>query len=467
MYTYQDFLEAGEDKKMDFVSVLIEAHKHTEEYETAVLAQEYDKKRNRTITNYQKLLYTISGTTVPDNYSANYKICSNFFNRFVTQQSQYLLGNGIDFVEAGIKDSFGFDFDSRLQELGRYALVDGVAFGFWDFDRLRNFRLTEFVPLYDEETGAIMAGVRFWQLDRSKPLRATLYEIDGVTEYMWREGKGEIIKPKTSYIRARNRNDFGDVEILAGENYPTFPIVPLYGNLAKESEIVGIQQQIDAYDLIKSGFCNDLDDASQIYWTIQNAGGMDDVDLVDFVRHMKTVKAAVVSENGAKAESHTIEVPYASREALLERIRTDLYESYMALDVRTISDGAVTATEIRAAYEQTNAKADMFEYCIREFIENLCIVRGLSQQQFSFTRSTIVNAQEDIQNVMLGARYLSSKYVTTKLLTLLGDPDKVEEVLQEMEDEDLNRMPTSLTTPEPEEEEEDNGQGAAANSTEA
>ena len=70
----------------------------------------------------------------------------------------------------------------------------------------------------------------------------------------------------------------------------------MWGNANKQSELVGIREQIDCYDLIKSKFANDIDDASQIYWILQNAGGMDDIDLTRFVERMKTVRAAVVED---------------------------------------------------------------------------------------------------------------------------------------------------------------------------
>lgn len=441
MYTYQDLLKIRESEKdvMDFVQTLIHSHKNSEMYETAIIAEKYDMKRNETILNYQKLLYTISGKAVPDNYSANYKLCSNFFNRFVTQQNQFLLGNGAS-VSGMDKDALGDDFDTRLQELGRNALVAGVAFGFWNYDHLEVFKLKEFAPLYDEENGALMAGVRFWQIDPIKPMRATLYEIDGYTEYIWREGKGEVLQDKRQYIIKTRTSPADGLEIYDGYNYPTFPIIPLWGNPARQSELVGIREQIDAYDLIRSGFANDIDDASQIYWTIQNAGGMDDIDLAKFVERMKTVKAAVVEDDGARAESHTMEVPYNSREALLERIRNDLYDDYMALDTKNIVGGSATATQIRASYEPMNNKADMYEYCIHDFLDSLFELMGVSDVEVSFTRSTIINVQENIQVLLQAAQYLPEDYVTAKILETLGDADKVDEILETMQDDEIGRL---------------------------
>ena len=207
MITYQDFLQVGQDVNhiMAFIHSAIFQHKATNMYKTAVVADEYDKRRNRTIVNYQKLLYTISGKAVPDNFSANYKLCSNFFNRFTVQENQYLLGNGVTWNEESTGEKLGKDFDTRLQELGKYALTHGVAFGFFNLDKVQVFKLTEFVPLLDEEDGAMKAGIRFWQIDDSKPLRATLYELDGYTDFIWnrRDENGKIYysDPETEYSR--------------------------------------------------------------------------------------------------------------------------------------------------------------------------------------------------------------------------------------------------------------------------
>ena len=442
MLTYQDLLDINpEDEKalMEFCRNAIRTHECSDLYETAVLAHEYDCKQNRTIIQYQKLLYDVSGKVVPDNFSANYKMCSAFFARFITQETQYLLGNGVTWNNDDTADRLGDDFDNRLQEIGHEALVGGVAFGFWNFDHLEVFNLREFVPLYNEETGALSAGIRYWQIDRLKPLRATLYELDGYTEFIWDNDGARVLRPKTPYKITIRTSEADGLEILDGENYPSFPIVPLWGNRHKQSEIVGIQQSIDAYDLIKSGFANDIDDASLIYWTINNAGGMDDIDLAQFVQHMRTVRAAVVSETGASAEAHSMDVPYASREAILDRIRSDLYDDYMALDTKIITGGAATATQIKAAYEPLNSKTDEFEYCVNDFIQGILSLAGIDDEP-SFTRSVIVNANEEIQIVLQGAEYLSSEYVTRKVMTLLGDVDQVEDVLRDMETEEAGRI---------------------------
>lgn len=442
MKTYQDLLGIGEAeaKRIEFVLAAINEYKGSNIYREGLVAYEYAKHRNVTIGQYQKLLYTVQGKAVPDNYSANWKMASNFFHRFVTQEMQYLLGNGITWVNEDTAEALGGQFDIQLQKAGKNALIGGVAFGFWNLDHLEVFKVTEFVPLYDEENGALCAGIRFWQLAADKPMRATLYELDGYTEYMWNASKGSVLKEKRGYVELSRTSEADGTEIYDYENYPGFPIVPLWGNPNHQSELVGLREAIDCYDLIKSGFANDLDDASQIYWIIQNAGGMDDVDLAKFIERMKVVHAAVVEDQGAKAEAHTVEVPYASREALLERISGDLYRDAMALDTKQIAGGAVTATQIRAAYEPLNSKTDEFEYCVHEFLDGILELAGITDEAPSFTRSMMINRSEEIQSVIQASVALDGDYVTRKLLTILGDGDKADEMIEKMHADELDRM---------------------------
>lgn len=448
--TYQDYLEIEQtDKaKAEFVWDCIQQHKSSDFYRMAEVAEDYASHKNRTIRTYQKFLYEASGERVPDTYSANYKLSSNFFGRFVTQQVQFLLGNGVTFESEETKTKLGKSFDSQVQKLARFALVGGVGYGLFNKDHIDVFSALEFVPLWDEENGALRAGVRYWQIDDDKPLRATFYEDDGYTEFIRREsteGKDsvlEIMQEKRAYIVRSVASDAdvadGDV-IYEGINYPTFPIVPLWGNHYKQSELVGIREQIDCYDLIKSGYADTIDEASFIYWSISNAGGMDDIDVKEFMDRLRRLRAAITTDFQATAEPHQIEAPYQGRGDLLDRIRADLYEDYQALDTKNLASGAVTATQIEAAYEPVNSKADDFEYCVTTFIDGILAIMGIDDEP-TYSRSMIVNRTEEIQTVMQSAQYLSQDYVTRKILTLLGDGDMAGEVIEQMELIDYARM---------------------------
>lgn len=441
MKFYEDLLEVndkGDEKLMDFVSSAISEHKNSPLYQEATTAYEYFKKRNVTIMNFRKFLYTISGEQVPDNYSANYKFCNAFFPIFVKQENSFLLGNGVTFNEDGTKDALGGDtFDNQLYVAGEYALWGGVSFMFFNLDKIDVFKVTEFVPLIGEEDGALHAGIRFWQIDSQRPLRATLYEEDGYTEFIWKNGKAGVLQPKRTYKQTVAVSEVDGEEILDGENYPSFPIVPLWANREHQTELTGLREKIDGYDLIQSGFANDLDDASQIYWILQNAGGMDEVDLSKFMNQLKRLKSAVVEDEGATAEPHTIDVPYAAREAALADIRNSLYRDAMALDTDKISAGNITATAINASYENLELKCDGYEYCITETIKALLKLAGIEDSPTYHRRKT-TNQPEVTQMVLSAGEYLDDETILKHLPFL--NIDEVDEVLMRKDAEEAERF---------------------------
>ena len=458
--TYQDFEKVAEYERKNFIHTFISEYKGTEAYRNAETAYKYYCHKNKTINEYQKLLYKVTGEAIPDNWTANFKMSCRHFYRFVTQEVQYLLGNGVSWGKEETEDLLGtkvLNFDRQVQDAAAKALWGVVSYGFYNLDHVDIFSSLEFAPLLDEYTGELRAGVRFWQIDANKPLHATLYEIDGLTNYVY-DNEEDVTRvsradeAKTGYKKDVETTEADGDEIIGQQNYKKLPIVPLWANKEHQSEFTGLREQIDCYDLIKSGFANTVDEASIFYWTIQNAGGMNDVDLAKFVQQMKTLHAATV-DGEASAESHTLEAPYQSREALLDRLDKDLYRDAMAFDADKIAGGAVTATQIKAAYEALNSKCDSFEYQVLDFINGILAIAEI-EDEATFTRSVIVNQSETITTLLSAAEYLPDEYVTRKILEVLGDGDQADELLGKIDADELKRF-GNVTDPDEEDEEVD------------
>ena len=166
--TYQDLLAVGENEKerMEFVRGAVQDHTSSDDYKIAAAAEAYYAKHNLTIEKFQKFLYDANGKAYPDLFSANYKLKTLFFRRFIIQQVQYVLSNGVTFEQDSTKKRLGDTFDSRISQMAKKALVDKVSFGFWNNDHLEVFSYADtpnepgFAPLYDEEDGFLKAGVR-------------------------------------------------------------------------------------------------------------------------------------------------------------------------------------------------------------------------------------------------------------------------------------------------------------------
>lgn len=438
--TYNDLLEIGENERdrMEFVLDAIREHKGSELYKTAYDAELYYKHQNPTIMRFQRFVYNSFGAKVPDIWSPNNKIASNWYNYFTTQAVSYLLGNGVTFKREANKDKLGKDFDKKVQDVATHAKNGGVAFGFWNLDHLECFDLTEFVPIYDEDDGGLKAGIRFWQIDDSKPLRATLYELDGYTDYIKRKDEDvSVLKEKRAYTQIVKRNDIEGETILDGAPPAGFPIVPLW-NINRQSDIVGNRGTIDAYDLMISGLINNVSDGEFIYWILKNCGGMNEVDDARFIEQLKLTRVAHADgDDGASVEAHNVTVEFEATAEALDRLEKQLFKDFMALKVDDISAGA-TNDQIQAAYEPINQKTDLFEYQVTDFIQGVLKLAGIEDNP-TYTRSQMSNQDETLEMVLKSAEYLDDEYVTTKILTLLGDADKAQEVLKRKDAEAADR----------------------------
>lgn len=472
MVTYQDFLRAvqnrdgsvSQDKVAAFVQYAIGMHKDSADYEIAKAADLYDHQRNKTINDYVRMIFTVAGAPVEDFTASNNKIASNFFHRLNTQRCTYSLGNGISFANDTYEDTdgdtdgqkkraLGLNFDKAVFDAGYYALIHKVSFGFWNFDRLHVFPFTEFVPLWDELDGTLKAGIRFWQIDDSKPMIAVLYEVDGYTRFesVYDQEKDEqnmyISEQKKPYRITVRANEAGDVEVIGDSVYSSLPIVPFWGSKLKQSTLVGMQQAIDSYDLIRSGFANDLTDCAEIYWLIENYGGMTEEDLARFRDRMK-IHHIVEAPGEGGVKPFTQEIPYAARKAYLDDMRAGIYEDFGGLDVHQVSADS-TNDHLEAAYQPMDENADDFEYQCIEFIQQLLVVAGIEEDTPIFKRNRISNTKEQVDMVLAEAEFLDEETVLNKLPNIT--PDEVAQILKRKDAEDYSRMAGSATDEESEE----------------
>lgn len=466
MITYQDFEEATD--KRAFIIDAIARHQVDPFTQTALVADLYDRQRNKTINEYVKMVFNLFGQSMEDFTASNNKIASNFFHRLNKQRCTYSLGNGITFASAErvkqsdgsfkivdtVKDQLGPKFDTDLSKLCYKGLIHGVSFGFWDVDKLYVFPITQFVPLWDETTGQLRAGIRYWRLHPEKPLIVVLYEEDGYTKYKAESDQGELqeTQAKKSYKITVQKTEADGVIAEEGGNYSTLPIIPFWGSDLKQSTLVGMREKIDSYDLIRSGFANDLTDCSEIYWILENCGGMNDSDMARFRDRLKLMHIAGIqnASDGARAVPYTQEIPYQARKVYLDDIRAGIYEDFGGLDVHTVAAGA-TNDHIDAAYQPMDEEADDFEYQVIEFVQQLLELMDIEDTPI-FNRNRVSNQKEQVEMVAMEANWLDQETILRKLPNI--SPDEVEQILLRRMEEGMS-MYTPGGSEEPEEEEEE------------
>ena len=442
MLTYEDYLKVqGDEKKtMDFILRVIGEHKRSKQVAEARTAQAYYDGENTTIMQYEKVLYDMAGKAHVDMWSANHKIASGFFTGVIDQEVSYLLGNGVRFSKDETKKKLGKDFDESVMDALEYARIGGVAYGFWNLDHLDIFRCTEFAPVFGEENNAVMLGVRYWQIDIGKPLRMTFYESDGYTEYIWRPGEDmKILKPKRPYVLHVTAAPDG-TEIVEGENYAGFPVVPLYSNKQHTSALHGRRNSIDAIDLARSNMVNSVDEGNLIYWVLTNCGGMDDLDDAKFIERLKTTHVAHADgDAGAGAEAHSIEAPFEGSKVTIDDLEDALYQDFQAFDAKSLTANDMSATAIKAGYARLDMKVDKIERQVTRFINGILELAGIDDAP-GYTRNQIINKMEETQRIIMQAQYFDAEYTRKALLTVNGDIDQYEEIAERMDTEQFDAL---------------------------
>lgn len=390
--------------------------------------------------------HVVTKKTLKNNSISGNRVSSNFLFRFVVQQNQMLLGNGVTLANDDLKKKLGRGFDTRLQETGENALLQGVAWGYWNYDHVESIESAKdeysgFVALCDEMTSQPKVGIQFWQIASDKPMGVRLFEMDGVTILRYKSSvqedgsyESEIVQPKRAY-KVKTMKDGNGEQVIDQSNYPVLPVVPLYANKEKRSEFTpNIKSKIDMYDRIMSDFGDNLERANDVYWVLNNFGGTAD-EIVEMIDTMNKIKAVVNQSNavggGATAEPRTIEVPYVARSTALDLLRKALYQDYMALDMDEIRGGSLTNVAIQTATANLNLKVDRYEWKCFDFVQNFLILIGAPDEELeriSFNRRNVNNDSETIDNIYKAREDVTLDWALKH--NPMVNPDEVDEIMK-------------------------------------
>ena len=429
---------------MQFIRSAINDHKNSDLYRDADIANKYATGHNVEAEHREKVYIDLMGVTRRNNAVPCHRLKTNLFKILAVQRNSFLLGNGVTLSSEQKKKALGDDFDNVVYNAGYAAVIKTVSYLYWNNDHLESFDNLNFVPLFDETNAALRAGVRWWQIAPNKPLRATLYEEDGYTEYAWginedgtvaKDNEGRVIVEKRPYKLITQQTPSGEMEIIDFENYPSFPIVPLWANRDKTSPFECIHDIIDAMDENANSVNDDLTE-SQIYWLFQNADGSDVEQLGQVLRQIRDNHVVAPGYNQT-VEPHTIQVPVAERQTEYARLRAQAYENFQGFDVDAIKSGNVVNAQIEAAYEPLNHAADEFEFCVLDCFNRLFkLIPNMGNEKATFTRSMMSNRSETIQNANAAATITGADYAREKIMTAFGDIDRINEVTKQMQAEE-------------------------------
>lgn len=450
MLTYNDFEALGEDenKRTDFLLKKIVEHEESHAFKLGQIAGEFFRGGDPFLEKIEKMVYDLSGTAHKDVFSPNHKITTNFYFVFVTEMISYSLGNGVSFDSERVRKKVGTGFDHSVMKVLEYAANDGEAYAYISGGELIPMSVGSnpdepiFIPLIDEDDGKVKAGFRYWRLSSEKPLRITLFEPDGITEYKQSQGKNvEILKPKQPYKGSVVA--FPDLPnessiITVDKAVEGIPIARMTF-INKQSYMAKRVATLRAYNALLSKLVNNSDESDLVYWILKNCEGMDEIDDADFVVGLIRNHVVHLKEN-VEAEPHQLTAPYEGTAATLETLRKQLFYDFMAVDFERVSGGNITTSEIKQGYEKLNLKADKVEMCVTDFINSVLKIMGFENETFHFTRPKNVNEAEAIQSAITAAPYMGDEATTKTICEITGKIDEFETIQKKKAEESLSRF---------------------------
>ena len=436
MITYQDYEKAQDKTK--WLQTAISKYRGSEEYRRAIQEQEYMAGRNTEILKTVKVIYNMAGIPENDFTASNIKIRNRLIHRLVTDRCSYSLGNGINFTNKEkqakdgetvlvdtTKESLGDNFDQAVFQWAYWAIANGASYLYahighdqeeWQYSL---FKKSEFLPLYDERTGALRGGIRFWSIEWGKrPITAVLYTETGYTRYETPEKKTsiaslEMVEEEHPYLETVETSDAYGEEVVGTGNMATLPIFPLYSGENRDSALDNLKPLIDAYDMVVSGLCNDIKDCAQVYWLVSGAMGWSEADKRQMLDRLILQHMAVVDGENSSITPYTQEIPYQARQEALKQLRNQMYENFGGFDVHTVEAGA-TNDHIEAAYWPMDEEADAFEYQLITSIRMILDMMGIDDVPV-FTRNRVSNQKEQTEMVLSAANYLDDQTILEKL----------------------------------------------------
>ena len=479
MITFQDYERA--DNKTEWLQQALVSYRNSDEYKKAVEEQEYMAGRNTAIQQTVRVIYNMAGLPEPDFTASNMKIQDNTIHRLVTDRCSYSLGNGVSFpgrhkeIKDGktifvdqVKALLGNKFDRALKKTAYWALSNSSAYLYVHMGRRKPewqytlFKKTEFLPLYDEETGDLRGGIRFWSIDWGKrPITAVLYLEEGYIRYKTGTDEYSLSALKQDgdlqpYIETVQTSEAFGEEVVGSESLTRLPIFPLYSGEMRNSALDRLKDTIDATDMVLSGFVNDIHDIPQVYWLISGAMGMSENDKRQLLDRLILQHMAVVDGENSNIQGFTQDIPYEAREKCLDRLHNKMYEKYGGFDVHTIEAGA-TNDHIDAGYWPMDEEADDFEYEIIDFVQSILEMMGVTEGTTPlFKRNRVSNQYQQTQMVMLAAPNLDDQTILEKLPFITVD--EVDDILARKDGDSFSRFDMQTEEDEEEEEEDEGGE---------
>lgn len=436
----QDF---GADFNASKISSLIRKWEATDAYRHMVDGNSYYNGINTTIANLTRMYWSDkSKKMTPNPYVSQERIGFGKFHDVVSQKVSTLLNEAPDITDFD-DDAFSKKLGFALKKAATYASCCGIGWIFVSSQlNLNVFNPAGCIAFRDDsDSSRILAFIRYWDvhsLNNSEFIRyAEVYTLEGIATYVSGDsGSNFSLAKNTEPYSYAVEKDFLGTRIVEN-NIGAIPLIELDNNDSKMSDLTpSLRSKIDVIDVINSGFANNIQDFSDVYWVIKNGTSETTDAFEDFMASITKTKKMVVNGDDASslgAEPHQFEIPTAARSTFCDRMKAEIADETGVVDPKDLTGSSITNVAIKAVTMKLRQRVSDFEWDVYEatlkILKLYTLFTGIeTSDDVNFTWLLIDNQTEIVDNAQKIQPNISQK----SYLKLLKRADYIENVDDEI-----------------------------------
>ena len=425
--------------------------------------------------------YFIDGLKEKSNQT-NEKLPHPFHKILVDQKAAYVAGKPIvvsiakpaedtedvkaEKFQSLINEQLGTDFDDKVNEWIVGASNKAVEWMHFYVDTRGELKYIvcpakQIIPVYDTQyQNELLYVIRFYVYDliSSMGVAERRYKVEWWTktgvEY-WVQIEDESFVRDVFY--QTNPSPHWVLQFGMGEGSTTephswgrVPFVPLYNNSENQTDLAPIKALIDAYDKVKSGWMNDIQDFAEMLLVLKGFQGLSGeaesgyTQLGLFMKNLREDHAVGVAEDGSVTNIQS-QIPVEAKEKFLALTRKEIFYFGQGVDITDEKvAGAPSGVALQFLYAALDMKANKFIIKMKTALKDFFwfVTTFINEKTGSsydpksivsvVNKSMIFNQVEIIQSLVLSKDMISEQ-------TLLENHPMVNDVQAEMRRLDSQR----------------------------
>lgn len=428
-----------------------------------------------------KRTYFIDSLEQESNQS-NEQLPHPFHKILVDQKAAYVAGKPIvvsiakpdeetpdpkaDKFQALLNEQLGVDFDDKVNEWivgASNKAVEWMHF-YVDKDGDLNYIVIpaqQVIPIYDTQyQNELLYVIRFYVYDyiTAKGTAQRRYKVEwwsktGVEYWTQIEDQTFVrdifydVNPAPHWTVQYGIGEFGGSE---NHSWGRVPFIPLYNNAENQTDLAPIKALIDAYDKVKSGWMNDIQDFAEMLLVLKGFQGLSGeaesgyTQLGLFMKNLREDHAVGVAEDGSVTNIQS-QIPVEAKEKFLALTRKEIFYFGQGVDITDEKvGGAPSGIALQFLYAALDMKANKFIIKLKSALKDFFwfVTTFINEKTGSdydpksivsvVNKSMIFNQVEIIQSLVLSKDMLSEE-------TILENHPMVNDVQAEMRRLDSQR----------------------------